>query len=263
MTRRARRTAAVAFAAALLVGGTGGAASLAAPAPPTPDTAAETWDAAAVGAPELQNCFNAAQEAGAEAWVCTGDGLTVTAQDAEATSTFTSIPAPQAKTEQGPSVAAAEPSPDSWCENGGICNQKVSSYIAWTKGNAAYGDADGAIGSWDNTIRVNLNGRSPRYTLTEVLDSGPTLYLDLTLDCREVPAPYSWCGNSVREATISAASRTWSSGLINGSPLSDATSYRALVGGHFTAAGESLTWTIGQLGSMAWNCPASGNCTFP
>jgi hypothetical protein len=45
--------------------------------------------------------------------------------------------------------------------------------------------------------------------------------------------------------------------------LSDATTYRATVGGDFQAAGHSQDFIIGALRSLTWKCPSSGNCTFP
>lgn len=233
----------------------------ASPSAPT-DVSGDRWNAANIGAPALQGCFDLARATAAEAWTCTPDGLTVIDQ-ATGESTFTALSAAGAAPQSDVSIAAAEPDPDTWCESGSICSTRVSAYIAWTKGNVGYGNSSGAIGAWDNTIRVNLNGRQPQYRLVAVHDTGPALSLKLTLTCNETPFPYAQCGYSERSASISASSRKYESGFIYGDALSDATSYRATVGGTFTASGYSYTFTIGALRSLIWNCPSSGNCTFP
>ena len=237
----------------LLVGSAGVAAPALAAQP-------SRWDAAAVGATGLQLCVDRARTSGSDAWVCTPAGLTSTdrTRSGQPRTTFEPIRAASALTAQ-----AVEPDPDTWCEHGTVCTNRYSASIAWVKGNLAYGDQNGVIGSWDNVLRVNMNGRSPRYTLYAIHDSGPTVYLNLSLTCNEVPWPYSQCGYSARHPVISASSRKYNSGLIHGAPLSDATTYRATVGGDFQAAGHSQDFIIGALRSLTWKCPSSGNCTFP
>lgn len=41
---------------------------------------------------------------------------------------------------------------DTWCESGTICTTRLSAYASKTKGNAAYGNERGAIGSYDAVI---------------------------------------------------------------------------------------------------------------
>jgi hypothetical protein len=219
------------------------------------------WDAAALGAPVLQNCFNAAKASRADAWTCSSDGLLVLDQKSKKTTMRAVAPTVVG----GGVTAAAEPDPDTWCEgSNAVCSDRVSAYVAWAKGNLAYGDSTGAIGNWDNAYRVNLNGRSPRYNIAESWDNGPAVTLSLSLTCNETPFPYSQCGNSSRSATISSSNWYYKPSTINGVPLTDATSYRATLGGTFTAAGHYQTFGIPALRSIPWNCPAGGgNCTFP
>lgn len=66
-----------------------------------------------------------------------------------------------------------KPGHDGWCENGSVCRTEISDYVAHAKGNAAYGDKDGVIGTFDVNLRVNLNGRSPRVQTWFDYDSGP------------------------------------------------------------------------------------------
>lgn len=71
---------------------------------------------------------------------------------------FTSIPVVEHTVTRGDMSAMAEPDAGTWCENGTICNEKVSDYIAWTKGNSAYGDGIPA-GGCETPPGVALAGR--------------------------------------------------------------------------------------------------------
>jgi hypothetical protein len=53
-------------------------------------------------------------------------------------------------------VASAVAGDDGWCENGSTCTSRISRYISHTKGNAAYGDGDGVIGTFDANLRTNF-----------------------------------------------------------------------------------------------------------
>jgi hypothetical protein len=224
----------------------------------SPSAATGHWNAAALGAPVLQNCFDAAKASRAQAWTCTSEGLVVVDQTSKKVTMQAVAP-----TRVGVSPNT-EPDPDTWCEaSNAVCSGKYGTYIAWAKGNLAYGDDTGAIGNWDNTYKVNLNGRSPRYYIAEFLDNGPSVTLYLSLTCNETPFPYSQCGASSRNATLSKGN-PYKPAAINGVPLVDNTTYRGTLGGTFNATGHWQTFGIPALRSIPWTCPAGGgNCYFP
>jgi hypothetical protein len=229
-------------------------------APARPSAQPDRWDAVRIGTPELQNCFDRAKARGVVAWTCTSDGLTVVDQRTKVKS-FTAVRA-NAVAGSTDTARRLEPDPDTWCEYVSTCTSRYSRYIAWAKGNLAYGDSNGAIGTWDNTYRVNFSGRQPRYSIVAVHDTGPKVYIDLYLKCNETPWPYSECGYSTRYFAISSTARTYKSGLIYGNRLEDVTSYRATDGGTFDADGHWQIFGIPALRSLTWNCSTT-ECYFP
>jgi hypothetical protein len=99
--------------------------------------------------------------------VCTPAGLTFLTRDANGrlTRAFTAVePAVPARMERG-TVGVLADDYDSWCENGSICTRNVTLFISETKGNAAYGDLTGVIGTFDVVLRTNLNGRQGQWKL--------------------------------------------------------------------------------------------------
>lgn len=123
----------------------------------------------------LADCVNAAVEGDWEQWVCVGGNLR-TASVAKKGVAQAVQPSVRDRTEESAefaSTTAGADDYDGWCENGSICRRVISDYISETKGNAAYGDEDGVIGTFDQVLRVELNGRSPRMRGTWLWDSGP------------------------------------------------------------------------------------------
>lgn len=114
---------------------------------------------------------------------------------------------------------------DGWCENGSICGRNISQYITEVKGNAAYGNQYGAIGTYDAVLRVNLNGRQANGTVTIIWDSGPALNFNGSrYNCYQVGV--TACGSHVvADRRVTSTSRRSSSGLIYGNYLANSADY--------------------------------------
>jgi hypothetical protein len=175
-----------------------------------------------------------------------------------------------AQTEGTVSAAAADDY-DGWCENGSICRRNITRYIHETKGNAAYGNQDGAIGSFDMILHVELNGRSPRLKGVWDWDSGPALaFTGVRIQCREEQfGPNPNCGTYAPDPNENGAfnisrSDTRDTGrLINGKPVEDDGTYYAEIVGYFTPTGYPR-YTISALHSGQWTCRRSRtpDCNF-
>ncbi|MBJ7325596.1 MAG: hypothetical protein JHC70_25050 [Rhodococcus sp.] len=175
-----------------------------------------------------------------------------------------------------PSEAQRVPLPDpddydTWCENASVCSRSVPdspNYISETKGNAAYGNEDGYIGSFDHIVRTNLNGRSPRWTVTYIHDDGPTLTMSrATMWCRKDVFGFDpTCGfNDVGSFSLSSTNRRYSSGLIQGPYLSDSAQYYGTSYGQYSPSGYDLQLYVPNLETRRFNCygTSSDICYFP
>lgn len=241
---------------------TGALAALAVPAAQasTPATAGQgkTDSTAAALAP----CVQAAKKTGAKAWTCMPTGLTVTTDAAgKPSGQFTPIAAAVPARIDGP-VGTLDDY-DTWCENGSICHRKISSYIGETKGNAAYGNSQGVIGTFDVVLRTNLNGRQAQWRVTLIRDTGPGLqFSNVRVNCWEEISnwPDNNCG--VHGAGSPYVSYRWGSGLLYGNRLNNSNEYYGAVNGSFTPNGYPQ-YTMGTLESRYFNCYGTGNCYFP
>lgn len=266
LSRRIGAAAAALLSVAALTGAAAGSSSAAGTPPPWAGLSATE---APPGSP-LAACVAAAQSQRPAVWTCLGGQLTVTTTTADGelvTERREVVPVPmRANTSEEEIVAAAADDYDSWCESGSICTRKISDYIAEVKGNAAYGDQDGAIGSFDQVLRQSFNGDMPRWRGVLIWDSGPAINgNNWHIKCRKSDAfTDSVCGDNPWDpATISSSSwRTWipsSTGYKWNSQSLSGTSnkYHDDFYGRFTASGESLTWSTGTLHTGRWKgCPA-------
>lgn len=149
----------------------------------------------------------------------------------------------------------------------GCCRLKISSYIHETKGNAAYGNQNGVIGSYDAIVRTSMNGRQHRWTVTLIHDSGPSLGFSYAkMRCwqdRDWWTSDLHCGDKgVGSPSVSRYSRTWTSSLIYGNRLVNSDDYYAQFLTNFTPYGYP-TYTAGPLRTAHVNCYGNDNCYFP
>lgn len=232
-TRISCMAVAIAFASSALAGATGASAATS-PVPSGQEPAAQ-----AVVKPALQPCVDQAVSQGVQQWVCTAEGMDIQADAAgRIVDQFVAVePAPVAEDPGNPGLmqekaeapadagALAEEDYDSWCENGSICSRDISPYVTEVKGNAAYGNQDGVIGTYDAVLRVSLNGRHPNGIVTLIWDSGPALSFNGSrYHCYQVGV--TMCGSKVIDDTrVTSTSRRSSSGFVNGNDLTNDADY--------------------------------------
>lgn len=227
----------------------------------------------------MQNCVSVALKQKNQQWICTSEGLLVSKnQRGEPVEHFTPVQsgtapegkgAPEGRGAPGSEVGAMSHDYDSWCESGSICSRKISSYIHETKGNAAYGNQNGVIGSYDAIVKTNLNGRQARWTVTLIHDSGPSLRFSYaTMRCwqdRDWWTSDLHCGDkSVGSPSISRYNRVWTSYTIYSNYLANSDDYYAQFLTNFTPYGYP-TYTAGPLRTANFNCYGGANdiCYFP
>ncbi|MFJ3841139.1 hypothetical protein ACIPY6_37335 [Streptomyces sp. NPDC090054] len=111
----------------------------------------------------LQACVDEAREKRSEAWTCMGGTLRVTEDDQGRSTDAAYVVAEDSTVTARPLAAApAKDDYDSWCENGTICSRKINDYTAEVKGNGAYGNSKGVIGTFDVIYRQSFDGKLPR-----------------------------------------------------------------------------------------------------
>ncbi|MFF3215582.1 hypothetical protein ACFYYB_33755 [Streptomyces sp. NPDC002886] len=221
----------------------------------------------------LQACVNEAQDKQSEAWTCMGGTLRVTEDNrgrvtdaaylvAEDT---TVTPAPRA-------MAPAKDDYDSWCENGTICGRKINAFTAEVKGNGAYGDSKGVIGTFDIVYRQSFDGKLPRWRTLIEWDSGPEINPGIWRNnCRVNLSgrPDDYCGkNDVHLASVNAkASRSWwpssERWAYNDQRLTGGGNYHDDHEGEFTAFGHRQLFKAGVLHTGRWSkCNSRTGCQY-
>ncbi|MCO1339385.1 hypothetical protein BJH93_10855 [Kocuria polaris] len=156
---------------------------------------------------------------------------------------------------------------DTWCETGTICKRKISSYIYDVKGNGAYGNEKGAIGSYDVIVRTNLNGRQATWTVTRIWDSGPSLKFTSSYqrcwEQRAALSPRSCGAHSLTGVTLSSGTYR-NVKKIKGNYLKNSNNYKGIFSTKFTPKGYS-TYTASNLDTGTFNCyrTSSDICYFP
>ncbi|MHA7275655.1 hypothetical protein ACX80O_03890 [Arthrobacter sp. Hz1] len=203
----------------------------------------------------------------AQEWVCTGEGLSVsTDAKGKPVQQFTALQAEaQLEGESPPSFSILADDYDTWCECGDVCRRKITSYIAETKGNAAYGNTSGVTGSFDIVIRTNLNGRQANSRVTRIWDSGPALaFTSSRIRCWETATfRPSTCGShDAGNVTVSSSSKRHTSGLIYGNRLNNSNEYYNQFTSYFTPTGYPRQ-SIRALNTLQFNCYGADNCYFP
>ncbi len=157
---------------------------------------------------------------------------------------------------------------DVWCENVEVCHRRINGYIAESKGNATYFSFEqGFIGDFDIILRINLNGRQPRWQVTVILDRGPALqFNEIWVNCGQAVdfLPDATCGpNFMGAPRLDRVGARWTSQLVFGERLPMEGEYYGVVAGTVFPAGQPMAM-IPRLESMHFTCPASpAGCAFP
>jgi hypothetical protein len=219
--------------------------------PPVPPVAVESLTGSA------RQCVEEAIGRDAATWVCNGDLLTTP----EGSEMLPPVPDPEPES-LPPSDPQARSSTegewyddyeadDTWCEpsNSSPCINQVSKYLSQAKSNMIYGDEDGVIGSFDWIVRLNLNGRSARFSVTLNYDEGPKLtFIRNDIACREnVPGVFdSSCGFLYMGSpfTIEATNEEFKYGPRNSSNIVDAGTYFGEGRMQFQPDGKDYVWTV-------------------
>ncbi|MFI5615391.1 hypothetical protein [Amycolatopsis sp. NPDC051903] len=188
--------------------------------------------------------------------MCTAAGLTITIDAAGNTPAQGIVPIPPTVPPRADGRVRGLDDYDTWCENGSVCDRTISDNIGETKGNAAYGNSSGAIGSFDVVLRTNLNGRQAQWRVTSIHDTGPSLqFSDAQVNCWEEVnlSPDNSCG--VYGAGSPAVSARWDSGILYSNRLNHSNEYYGAVNGSFTPAGYPA-YPLGTLEGAYFNCSA-------
>jgi hypothetical protein len=235
------------------------------------------------GVPDtLQPCIGEALSSKAQQWVCSPAGLEIQV-DGNGRSRARNQ-TPNVEPSQAPSpgegrnqhsqedssgdveLMAGGTEYDTWCENGTICRRNITRYISETKGNAAYGNQYGVIGSYDVILRTNLNGRQANSSLAFVWDSGPSLsFYNTGIRCMEYATstrPALNCGwHDASPMWVGPSKHRADSGLIYGNRLNNSNVYVNFAHTYFTPTGYG-SYVAAQLEGMDFYCWGTGNCYF-
>jgi hypothetical protein len=161
-----------------------------------------------------------------------------------------------------------------WCENGTICARKLSDYTAEVKGNAAYGDRNGVIGTFGLIWRQNFNGPYPRWRVTLHWHSGPRVEPQyFKAQCRRHVSGGSdaYCGSRTFYPGNISSGSPWkyspgsSSYFQSGTQLSGGSTrkYHDDLTGEFIASGHPYIFKAGTLHTGRWNrCGSSTGCKY-
>ncbi len=235
-------------------------------------------NAAPVAPTPLQRCTDAAVQRGELLWTCVGGTLTylapvkALAPASEPARVTAAEGVPEWKTEviaadrqQRTPASSAAVSPmgsgdewDTWCETGTVCTRPISAYISETKGNGAYGDQNGAIGSFDLILRTNLSGGQPRYNVGINQDSGPLLTVNSTINCVWDKLFDGTCGHfAVPQVYVG----NYRSNLIYGTRVPSSGTYFSTLTGNFTPDGRA-NMAFAALQTAKFNCSSVTVCSF-
>ncbi|MHA6797974.1 hypothetical protein [Bounagaea algeriensis] len=166
-------------------------------------------------------CVDTAHERNLDAWACMGSDLIVNGKVEHLA---------EDKKPMRPEVSTDQATPtQEWCEPVGLCTRIINDYTSETKANIWYGYGDENVGTYDATLRNNLNGRQPRLTTSLQLDGGPPLYFpDITTQCWEEITwwPDAECGsNTMGGAYLPGEFSTWRDGPTGGERLENSNEY--------------------------------------
>lgn len=209
-------------------------------------------------------CLNQVRSTDTERWFCVG----AVAFDATTGRKLTEAPVAR---HQESSPVTVQDDYDWWCEDQAICDRSISDYIMETKANYVYGyvDSNGnvvEVGQFDAVIRVNLNGRSARFSQTLIWDSGPGIYFPrVYVECYEEInlLPDNHCGtyDSGAGAYIHGGSWRWD-GSSQTAPLVNSNEYYLEY--HADVRPEGFqTMPLPYFETPLFNCLGSDPCYFP
>lgn len=155
---------------------------------------------------------------------------------------------------------------ETWCENGTICYRVVSDYIGQVKGNAAYGNMSGGIGTFDIVLNTNINGSSPRFRGIFDWDSGPKINFSNVKHnlIRTSDGSNRWSdyvdGTSGNGAFAISSSDTRDTGpLMNAPPQRNSYRYRGELTGRFDTSQTSMM-NVAPLKGNKFTCHGSSGC---
>lgn len=197
----------------------------------------------------LEACIAAATAKKLESWSCLGGQLTYLAPRADAEHPARYVTERVADDPQTVEAAAnigtmaVGDDYDTWCEFGTTCTRRISAYISETKGNAAYGDQNGVIGTFDVIIRNSLNGRQARWTVSWIHETGPRISISgANVHCTQVGAFFSSCGTHAADngdASIAIGLGRFNGPLIYGNRLVQSAQYTGEVRGWVVPSGHA------------------------
>ncbi|MBI0299263.1 hypothetical protein JBE04_33595 [Streptomyces sp. PRKS01-29] len=239
-------------------------------------SAEEPWRPLRGGGEGIRACVDRAQELTPRTWTCTGGTLTVTADREGKPTDKTYTVAEDFRTTATPAAPRAGESVrddyDTWCESGTICGRKINDFIAEVKGNVAYGDQNGVIGTFDLILRQAFDGQFPRWRTALDWDSGPEVQPgEWSINCRTniSGGPDDYCGeNHAYFASINLGStRTWWPSprrySYNEDLLRDGRRHHDDEKGEFYVHAHEGLWKIGVLHTGRWNkCNVSERCRY-
>lgn len=180
-----------------------------------------------------KTCVDTAHERNLAAWACMGSDL-ITKGKVEHLGKDNKQMRPVVSTDK------AAPT-DEWCEPYGLCTRVINDYTSETKANIWYGYGDQNVGTYDATLRNNLNGRQARLTTSLQLDGGPSLYFpSVTTQCWEEIAfwPDTDCGSkTMGGAFLPSEFSSWSDGPTGGNRLENSNEYYHSLGATFRPTG--------------------------
>ncbi|MFE4610886.1 hypothetical protein ACFRK5_21430 [Streptomyces niveus] len=231
----------------------------------------------------LRACVDQAEEIRPQAWTCMGGSLTVTADRDGKTVNETTLVAEdfsvthgalQAKSPVAGKAAPMATDYDTWCESGSICARRIGAdnAIAEVKGNGAYGDSGGVIGSFDLVFRQSFNGKYPRWRSALIHDSGPEVQpVEFFNKCRIniSGGPDGNCGSETLYFTDINRGKQWAwvpsstAYRQNNNPLRNGQKYHDDHFGEFRAHGHSQYFSTGTLHTGRWDrCTADIGCRY-
>ncbi|WNI18145.1 hypothetical protein [Actinacidiphila sp. ITFR-21] len=254
----------------------GGVLGLAATVLPAAAAAPSGWhglDARVDSGTGLAACVSRAHQMRPGGWTCVGGTLRVTVDGGgQAVDRTYTVVGDTAVVTAAPATAAARDDYDSWCENGSICARKINAYTSEVKGNAAYGDGHGVIGTFDIVYRQSFDGKRPRWRTLLDWDTGPQINPGAwTNNCRINISGKAdgYCGrNPVHLNTIDRAhTRAWWPSSTryeyNDQPLKDARKYHDDGYGEFVAFGHKPLFKAGVLHTGRWSkCNTRTGCQY-
>jgi hypothetical protein len=210
-------------------------------------------------------CTEMAKAAGLSNWFCVGGNVYDAKTGEKKSDNLT-----RRQLQNG---ASAADDYDLWCEPTGICDRQISNYILESKANYEWGliDSNGNYthkGDWDAILRINLNGRSARFSQTLIWDSGPGLYFPRVwaVCYEEIPNwPDTVCGDHTtgQGVYITPGGWRWDGPLFQGNYLANSNEYYLQFQSQARPTGYDQTMDVPYFESPYFYCYGGDPCYFP